>query len=289
MSALITAKDWISEGNFYTLKEGHRIFYRRSGIGPTLVMLHGFPTWSYDYAELFEELKSEYDVITFDFLGYGLSDKPKDFNFTVKSSADTVEEILQHLNVSNFHLVIHDYGAIVGQELLFRINTSQVKFKIDAISLMNCGIVYATYRPTLTQKILAIPFLGKLVSSLIKEKKVLNGLNAVRGKKKLNDIEFKELAYGIFINNGHKLAYRLIKYNVERAKYSNRWEESLQLYNGPLQLIWGLDDPVSGKHTLNEARLKYRNASVIELAGVGHFPQSESPFEVAQAIRSLKT
>lgn len=287
MSILITAENWIKTGYFFTLAEGHKIFYKRSGIGKTLVLLHGFPTWSYDYAELFEELKKDYDVIVIDFLGYGASDKPKKFDYSVQSSANMIEEILTHLQVFNFHLVMHDYGAIVGQELLYRQQTAKLKLTIEAVSLMNCGIVYETYRPTITQKLLAIPIIGKFISSKITKKKVLNGLNSVRGKNKLSELEFKELSYGIFKDEGQKLAYRLIKYNAERAIHSTRWEESLQHYNGPFQLIWGLDDPVSGKHTLRAAAAKYKNTKIIELPNVGHFPQSESPIEVADAIRTL--
>jgi pimeloyl-ACP methyl ester carboxylesterase len=70
------AADWIAENDTLVTRRGHRIAFRRRGVGPTVLMLHGFPTWSYDYAEVASDLARDHDVITLDFLGYGASDKP---------------------------------------------------------------------------------------------------------------------------------------------------------------------------------------------------------------------
>jgi pimeloyl-ACP methyl ester carboxylesterase len=60
-------------------------------------MLHGFPTWSYDYAAVAHDLERDHDVVTLDFLGYGASDKPKPYDYSVAESADIVEELVAHL------------------------------------------------------------------------------------------------------------------------------------------------------------------------------------------------
>ncbi|WP_165614017.1 alpha/beta fold hydrolase [Mycobacteroides chelonae] len=57
-------------------------------------------------------------------------------------------------------------------------------------------------------------------------------------------------------------------------------------WTGPIHLVWGLDDPVSGRHVLEQATALLPNARVTELENVGHFPQSEAPTAVAAAIRS---
>ena len=56
----------------------------------------------------------------------------------------------------------------------------------------------------------------------------------------------------------------------------------------PLHLIWGLDDPVSGRHVLEQATRILPRAVVTELDGVGHFPQAEAPEAVATAIRTFR-
>ena len=91
---------------------------------------------------------------------------------------------------------------------------------------------------------------------------------------------------GMSLNDGHKLAYLHIKYNSEREKHHARWEEALVKWDRPLHFVWGLDDPVSGKHVLDLAVKKYPQAVVTRLPGVGHFPQDEAPEAVVAAIRA---
>ncbi len=78
----------------------------------------------------------------------------------------------------------------------------------------------------------------------------------------------------------------LIRYNTERASHHGRWEAALAAWDRPLHLIWGLSDPVSGRHVLQEATRLLPQATVTELVGVSHFPQTEAPDAVAAAIRS---
>src|SRR6202000_739448 len=116
------AAEWIAENDALVSRRGHRIAFRRRGTGPTVLLLHGFPTWSYDYAEVATDLATDHDVITMDFLGYGASDKPGSYHSSVDESADTVEDLVAHLDLASVRLVVHDYGGIVGQELIDRAN-----------------------------------------------------------------------------------------------------------------------------------------------------------------------
>jgi pimeloyl-ACP methyl ester carboxylesterase len=278
------AAEWIAENDTLVSRRGHRIAFRRRGEGPTLLLLHGFPTWSYDYAEVASDLARDHDVITLDFLGYGASDKPNPYQYSVAESADIVEDLAAHLGVKSTRLVIHDYGGIVGQELVDRANNGQLGFGIDSILMLNCGIVYSAYRPTRLQKLLIMPVVGKLLASRVSAARIRSALDATRGSR-LSDTEFDDLWLGMSRENGHKLAHLLIKYNAERAIHHRRWETALANWDGPLHLVWGPDDPVSGRHVLEQAAKVLPHATVTELAGVGHYPQSEAPQAVAAAAR----
>ncbi len=106
--------------------------------------------------------------------------------------------------------------------------------------------------------------------------------------RRLTDIEFDDLWLGMWRENGHKLSHLLIKYNAERAIHHRRWEAALANWDGPLHLVWGMDDPVSGRHVLEQAVKVLPRAEVTELAGVGHYPQSEAPQAVAAAVRTRR-
>jgi pimeloyl-ACP methyl ester carboxylesterase len=282
----LLASEWIAQCETFASRRGHRLAFRRRGTGPTVVLLHGFPTWSYDYASVAAILEHDHEVITLDFLGYGASDKPNPYEYSVAESADCVEDLLALLTISSIYLVVHDYGGIVGQELVDRKLSGKLPFGIAGLTVMNCGIVYSAYRPTRLQKLLITPFLGKLIAGRITAPRVQSVLADLWGTPKLSDEEFNELWHGISLNNGHKLAHLHIRYNKERELHHRRWEAALAAWDGPLSLIWGLDDPVSGRHVLELATRVLPRAVVTALDGVGHFPQVEAPEAVAKAIRA---
>lgn len=283
----MSAREWIAGGQRFARPDGRGIFYRSDGEGPVLVMLHGFPTWSYDYAELVPFFSTDHRVLTLDFLGYGASDKPRDAAFSVSASADTVEALLRHLGVERARLVIHDYGAIVGQELLDRRRRGQLGFTVDGVTLMNSGVVYAAYRPAFIQRLLANHLTGALVARLVSRAKVHKGLNAVRSPKHpLSDAAFAELWHGIDLQHGTRIAHRLVRYNHERAVHADRWLAALVAYDGPLHLVWGNADPVSGRHVLQALTPLLPHARVDAFDGLGHFPMAEAPAEVASAMRA---
>jgi pimeloyl-ACP methyl ester carboxylesterase len=279
------AAEWIAQCETLNSRRGHHLVYRRRGTGPPLVLLHGFPTWSFDYAAVATDLARDHDVITLDFLGYGASDKPNPYHYSVPESADSVEDLMALLALSSIHLVIHDYGGIVGQELVDRHRSGTLPFAITGLTILNCGIVYSAYRPTALQRLLNTPIIGKLIAARVTAQTLRSGLAKVWGKTKLSDQEFDDLWQGISLNNGHKLAHLHIRYNNERSLNHVRWEAALTAWEGPLHLIWGLDDPVSGRHVLELAIPNLPRAVVTKLDGVGHFPQVEAPEAVAAAIR----
>ena len=284
MSGVPDAQEWIDQCETLISRGGHRIAFRRRGQGPAVLLLHGFPTWSYDYAEVATDLASDHDVITLDFLGYGASDKPNPYDYSVAESADTVEDLAAHLRLDSVRLVVHDYGGIVGQELIDRVLADELGFSISSLVVLNFGIVFSAYRPTRLQKLLALPVIGKLLARRITANRFRSALDAVRGSP-LTDAEFDNLWHGVARHDGHKLAHLLIRYNAERVAHHRRWERALADWDGPLQLVWGLDDPVSGRHVLEQATAVLPRAEVTELDGVGHYPQNEAPQAVAAAVR----
>jgi pimeloyl-ACP methyl ester carboxylesterase len=289
MQLAMSANEWIEGGHHFAAPDGHAYFYRRDGevTRPTVVLFHGFPTWSYDYVQVATELSRDYHVIAPDFLGYGASDKPRARAYSVPGNADMIEALLASLGVRSAHLVIHDYGGIVGQELLDRRRTDRLSFSVESVHLMNSGVVYDVYRPTLMQRVLGNTIAGSLAVKLVTKRGVRRGLDNVRGPTHpLSDEEFENTWHGMAIDEGYRLAHLLVRYNWERAEHAPRWLDALAAYDGPLQLIWGLADPVSGKHVLDALRPRVPRARVDELDGVGHFPMCEAPNRVVDALRA---
>jgi haloalkane dehalogenase len=100
-------------------KDGHRINARefnaaKKGQGPTLVMMHGFPDNQHLYDLLVPKLSAQYHVVTFDFLGWGVSDKPTPFVYNVASQRADLEAVVEQLRLGQVVLVLHDLSGQSG-------------------------------------------------------------------------------------------------------------------------------------------------------------------------------
>ena len=102
--------------------DGVGIFYREAGPrdAPTLVLLHGFPTSSRQFAALIPLLAMKYHVIAPDYPGFGQSDAPppETYSYTFDQIAETMARLLDHLGIDSYALYIHDYGAPVGLRMI---------------------------------------------------------------------------------------------------------------------------------------------------------------------------
>jgi pimeloyl-ACP methyl ester carboxylesterase len=105
----------------YATVGGHRLFYREAGdpTGPTLVLLHGFPTSSYMFRNLVPALADRYHIIAPDHLGFGLSDAPSvdEFDYTFDALTECTEGLLHAIGVDQYAIYVQDYGAPIGWRL----------------------------------------------------------------------------------------------------------------------------------------------------------------------------
>jgi pimeloyl-ACP methyl ester carboxylesterase len=115
----MTPDAWRAQGDVFDWR-GERIFFRAAGRGEPVVLIHGFPTASWDWAPLWPALTERYRVMALDMIGFGFSAKPRDFAYSIFAQADLFGALLAREQVTRYHLVAHDYGLTVAQELLAR-------------------------------------------------------------------------------------------------------------------------------------------------------------------------
>ena len=102
---------------------GHRYHYVEEGRGEPVLMLHGNPTWSFYYRELIKKLSPHFLCLAPDHIGCGYSDKPDDFSYsyTLEQRLHDLEVFLKRKGISqNIHLVVHDWGGIIGMAYAHR-------------------------------------------------------------------------------------------------------------------------------------------------------------------------
>ena len=214
-------------------------------------------------------------------LGFGFSDKPQNVTYIINMQADLLTHFLQLFNVKAAHILSHDYGDTVAQELLARSNLNEAyAIKIQSVCLLNGGLFPETHKPVFLQKLLLSP-IGALVSRLANYKSFKRNFDNICATP-LAEKELNELWQLIAYKQGKPVMAKLIYYITERKLHRARWVGALQHAEIPMRLICGMDDPVSGRYMVKRYRELIINPDIIELEGVRHYPQLEQPIQVTQ-------
>lgn len=90
------------------------IHYIDEGTGPTVLLLHGNPTWSYLYRKIVKELSGECRLVAIDYPGFGMSKAPSGYGFTPQEQSDAVMDVIRRLDLKDFVLVVQDWGGPIG-------------------------------------------------------------------------------------------------------------------------------------------------------------------------------
>ena len=276
-------EEWKSGGNYFDYR-GFPIFYRRrESEKETLLCLHGFPSASFDYHKIWNGLSEEFSLLAFDMIGYGFSAKPSDFDYTTFNQTDVLQALIGYLKIEKLHILAHDYGNTITQELLARDEEKRLGFKIESICFLNGALFPKTHRPIPAQKILISP-VGFLFGRLISDSRFKQSLASVFGKDtQPNEKELSEFLELFRSGGGKRIAHKLIRYMTERAKYRERWVGALRKMDQPFRFINGLADPVSGAHLVRRFReVVPHQKDIIELETVGHYPHFEAPQTVLE-------
>ena len=278
---MIESSRWRQEGDFLDF-EGQRLFARAGGRGEALLLIHGFPTSSFDWARLWPRLAAHFQLHAIDMLGFGLSDKPETYSYSVGKSADQWEALARARGLSRVSILAHDYGNTVAQELLARQRDGRLPFQVRAVCFLNGGLFPEATYPLLLQRLLLGP-MGSAVARLSNYRGFARSLRRICARP-LDEAELREHWQLLVRADGRRVLPKLIRYIRERSEHRGRWVGALQAAAIPLCLIDGIDDPVSGASIVRRWRELLPGARVLELDGVGHYPQIEDAGRVTAAV-----
>ncbi len=267
---------WRAGGEWWQWR-GERIFCRAEGTGEPLLLVHGFPTASWDWQAVWPALAAKYRVLALDMIGFGLSAKPPGFAYSIMAQADLLEAYLARERITRYRLLAHDYGNSVAQELLARDRGGLI-----AVCFLNGGLFPESHRALPMQRILASP-IGPLVARFASYRTFAASMRRIWGTHPLPDAELHTMWELASRDAGLARMPKLLGYMAERRRHRARWVGALVDAKLPRRLIDGVVDPVSGAHLVARYRELVQGADVIELPGVGHYPQVEAPAEVAAA------
>jgi haloalkane dehalogenase len=267
--------------HFLKLPGDLSLHYLDEGRGDPILMLHGNPTWSFYYRNLVQELSRSNRVIAPDHIGCGFSDKPQVYNYTLKHHIDNLETLVDFLDLKNFILIVHDWGAPIGFGLIMRHPQ-----RIRKIVILNSA-AYTSKEIALPINLCRIPFLaeqfirrlnGPLVATYMAVVKKMSP-DVRRGylypyNNYKNRIAIARFVDDIPMKPSHR-SYRTLK----------EIELSLPRHQCPVLILWGRKDFCFHDYFLNRWKEIYPHAAVQTFDRAGHYVVEDAQDEILQALK----
>jgi haloalkane dehalogenase len=243
---------------------------------PTVVMLHGNPTWSFYYRTLIPAVSKQYRVIVPDHMGCGLSDKPQDYPYNLQRHVQNLEALLDMLDSPNITLVLHDWGGVIGMGYATRYPE-----RISSFVIFNTA---AFYLPKLPRRILwcRSPLLGAVA---------VRGFNAFAGLA-VHQATSQRQRMTAPVKAGYLAPYNSWhnRIAIHRFVQDIPWEDDhptrptlerieaglQQFRHHPMLIIWGADDFCFTERDLERDFLpqwqeRFPEATTHILQGAGHY------------------
>ncbi|WP_028696550.1 alpha/beta fold hydrolase [Pseudomonas cremoricolorata] len=276
--AEIPLRIWRTRAQSFLFR-GQSIRYWTAGQGEPLLLLHGFPTASWDWHYLWAPLAQRFRLIACDMLGFGDSAKPLQHDYSLLEQADLQQALLAHLRIDQpLHVLAHDYGGSVAQELLARHHEGRAE--LSSCVFLNSALVAECHPLQMAHKLLLSP-LGWLVGRAFGREDLVRSLSQVCSSgAHPNESALDDYWSLIIANRGTRILHKLMGCVRERSLYRERWVGALQRQGVALGLINGALDPICSAPVLGRYRQLLPDTDMILLPGIGHYPHTEAPVQV---------
>lgn len=293
------AATWCREGAVMTWQSANwpspiELFYHCEGerSAPALYMQHGWPTSSFDFQELSAALSSDFFVCALDTPGYGFSDKPDGYPYSILEDGEIVETFIETImEVDEVLLLAHDKGDSVGLELLHRYVNGSASFQLTGYVMLNGSIHLEQAEISSFQTALLDPEQGPLIAAQLDGTTLALALSGSVYSPSLTDTEVADLASVLDFDDGTAVLHQTIQYLEERKIYEDdRWLAALAESGVPTTLIWGELDPVAVPAVADYVwdEVLARRPAPAEYWRVpcgNHYVQNDRPQEVLAILR----
>ena len=277
---------WQAEGAF-TSVQGNEIFTHMRGDGACVLLIHGFPTSCLDWRDVVSVLAKSYRCVAPDLVGFGLSDKPLAWSYSLFQQADMIEGLLDKLDCRTAHVVSHDMGTSIHTELLARKAEGRLSFHLASSTFLNGSILKGMATLTKFQRVLEDPATLDEASEMVRNlpQNYAERLRALMGRPDALTNAHAALMTELLVHEaGHLRIPNVYSYVRERYLHRDRWVGALQNERDPIQIVWGDADPVANIGMGRKLRELVPHARYSEARGIGHFLPIEAPTFVAGQI-----
>ncbi|MDH3199426.1 MAG: alpha/beta hydrolase [Myxococcales bacterium] len=282
------AGEWQKRGQMHRVGQHELFCVDTGGDKPVLLILHGYPTSSYDYWRSLPILAEHYRVIVHDHLGFGFSDKPHDYSYSLVDQADYAIALWRELGVTEADVLGHDYGSSVATELLARRNFGSEPIKLRSLTLCNGSMHIELANLRIMQRLLKAPRVGSVVARLASEPLFHRNIRKIFADPSFLDEQELNAMWSQLIGGGGRDVLPVITRHIdERYRLWHRWIGALRDTNLHIHIVWARQDPVAVEKMAHVLHDEIANSDLQLLDGVGHFPMIEAAERWSAAVLSV--
>ena len=264
-----------------TLASGERMHYIDEGSGPTVLFVHGTPTWSFEWRHLVRALAPTHRCIAPDHLGFGLSDRPATASYSPESHAGRLRELVDRLGLQDITLVVHDFGGVIGLPLAV-----DGAVRVTRLVVINSWMWDLGDDPEVRR---AGKLLGGALGRFLYERlnvslRVITPAAYANRKRLTREVHAHYLAPFAGPRDRGLVLWPLARSLRDPSAHAARlWERRATLADLPVLLVWGMRDPALKPHQLARWREALPQADVVPLE-TGHWPHEEMPDVVRDRV-----
>ena len=285
------ANDWIDKKEYpfnskYIELDMGNMHYISEGDGKPIVMVHGNPSWSFLYRYIIKKLSEDYRCIAMDHIGFGLSDKPKEWPYLPMNHAENLEKLINDLKIEDITLIVQDWGGPIG--LSYAINNPDNVRRIVVINSWMWSVIDDSHHTRFSK------FMGSFFGRFLIKR--FNFYVKVVMKMGINDkSNFPKEVRQHYLNPLKKSADRKGCWTLPKEVIgSSEWLENLwmnrdKISSIPALFIWGMKDIAFREKELATWESLFTNSKTIRLDNIGHFVQEELKFEICPFIQDFLT
>lgn len=280
---------WQQRGHFYTLQEGFNIFVVQEGSGPDVVLLHGFPSTSHDFAAAIPKLLAQHRrVLVWDHLGFGFSQKPAqpEVSYSLLEQARRAGEIIAAHGVRKACVIGHDMGLTIGVEMLCLQEEGKLPFEMETLVMCNGSHLVELAHLTPLQYALMTDEGAAEFAANYNPERFAEGFRFLwADPTRTPAVDIRAIAYWIPWNDGLRVLGRIARYNIERRIYAERWRSIFSRTSVRMRIVWGEADPIAVR-AIAEKLAELSHGQLCIMPNIGHYPQMEAPDYWAHLVLS---
>ena len=262
--------------------DGHVLHYVDEGVGPTLLMLHGNPTWSFVWRKAIDGLRKDFRCVALDLPGFGLSTARPGYECLPEQHAAAVIEFVDKMELKSVTLVAQDWGGPIG---LSAVESRPEIFNRLILSNTWAWLVNGDLHFEIFSKVMG----GTVGQELIQRFNLFVNtlIPAGHRRRKLDGHEMSHYRQALPTRQRRLASAILPRAVTQSHEFLTAVEARLpSLAAMPTLLVWGDADFAFRRKELAHFERLLPNSRTVVLKGVGHYLQSDASDEFVAAVRA---